>query len=277
MENGIVPNELAESRCQMIRIPRGFIPGAFDKGYRPRQSRIRVVAPQVAGRYDYPSAEVMIMKKRMMVLLTVGVLGIGMAGLGWLHIRSLAAKNEAMARFVNEIAAQCPVTPPSLADKSTRTAIPRLMAALAKEDDILEQGYSWLHAVLPDRISARLPEIYPSAMIRLNAAAAVGQWGPCARAAVPQLRRLLQDDLVDCNAALSLGEIGAGAKVAVPDLIIAVEQQRPGAATALGMLGPAGRTAREDLFTAALSAPEWQRHEVIEALHRIGQPLTAQK
>jgi hypothetical protein len=219
----------------------------------------------------------MIMKKRMMVLLAVGVLGIGMAGVGWLHIRDLVAENEAMARFVDEIDAQSPVTHPSLADKATRTALPRLMAALAKQDDILEQGYSWLYAVLPDPIKARLPELYPSAMIRLNAAAIVGRWGPAAKAAVPQLRQLLQDDLADRNAALSLGQIGAGAKIAVPDLIIAVEEQRPGAATALGMMGPTERGVREDLLTVALDGPEWQRREVIEALHRMGGHLTAQK
>jgi len=114
-------------------------------------------------------------------------------------------------------------------------------------------------------------------MIRLNAAAVVGRWGPSAKAAVPQLMRLLRDDMADSNAALSLGQIGPDAKEAVPDLMIAVEEQRPGAATALGMMGPAVRAARADLLMAAVDAPEWQRREVSEALHRIGEHLSAQK
>jgi len=216
------------------------------------------------------------MKKSIVVLAAAGVAGIGITGLAIMHIRALAQENEAIARFVDEVAAQSAVAQPKLSDKMSRRDLPGLIAALSQQAGTTEQAYSWLCSALPDCVTARLPGIYPSAMIRLNAAAVVGRWGPSARVAVPQLVRLLRDDVADSNAALSLGQIGPDAKEAMPDLIIAVEEHRPGAATALGMIGPAAQSAQASLQAAAVNAPEWQRHEINGALRRMGESLSAQ-
>ena len=177
---------------------------------------------------------------------------------------------------MDEVAAQSAVVHPKPSDKMSRKDLPGLIAALSKQEGTCEQAYLWLCSILPDGVTARLPEIYPSARIRLNAAAVVGRWGPSAKVAVPQLARLLRDDMADCNAALSLGQIGAGAKEAMPDLIMAVEEHRPGAATALGMIGPAAQSAQASLQAAAVNAPEWQRRAINGALRRMGESLSAQ-
>jgi len=148
-------------------------------------------------------------------------------------------------------------------------AMPPLIRVLTLKDSLLKRGYYYLYSALPRALAGHLPEPQPAAHRRLNAAALAGQLGPPAQETVPALAKLLTDDLADVNAANSLGLIGPGARDAVPALIVAVEEQRPFAATALGELGPAALTARPALEAAARTGPAWQRREAELALKRL--------
>ncbi len=154
--------------------------------------------------------------------------------------------------------------------------LPVLMKGLSRQDSKCEEVYAWICAELPDRISRHLPEPCSAAIVRLNAAAAVGQLGPGARTAVPQLIKLLRDDAADANAAYSLALIGPTASESIQALAVAVKEQRLGAATALGRMGPAAKEARPALQEACSAGPEWLRHESALALRKIGEDLSAQ-
>jgi HEAT repeat protein len=102
---------------------------------------------------------------------------------------------------------------------------------------------------------------------------ALKRFGPAARPAVPELRRLLratkgQDRL---RVALVLGEIGPEARAALPELIAALGD--PGAATgvawALSQWGPDAWEAVSDL-TMLLDADDHTRGNAARALGRIG-------
>ena len=157
------------------------------------------------------------------------------------------------------------------ANQVSANALPELIEAMARQDTALEAAYGWFCSQLPDAIRGQLPELYPAPMIRLNAAAAVGQLGLAAKPAVPGLIRLLQDDIADANAALSLGQIGPEASVAIPALIKAVHEERPGAATALARVGSSARATRPVLVTSAGNGPAWLRRESAQALRSIGE------
>jgi hypothetical protein len=217
-----------------------------------------------------------LMKKSIVVLLASVIAGVGIGGLVLAKVGVGAQRQEAIARYVDEVACRGTNPDPKQADQFRTRDLPHLRAVLAKEDGPFEQAYLWVCWVLPDYVKARLPEIYPSGMIRLNAAAVVGRWGQLAKDAVPELVRLLRDDVADSNAALSLGQIGPDAREAIPALITAVEEQRPMAATALGMMGPTAGVARPILREVAANGPEWQRREVRLALRRIGENLSVQ-
>jgi hypothetical protein len=203
--------------------------------------------------------------KKSIVVLAAAAIAAGGAGKVW----SLAHENESLARSLDEVISSAGNRHQKPGRQFRSEDLPLVMKALSKEDGAFERAYIWLSSRMPDRLSACLPDMYPSAMIRLNAAAVVGQWGAAARPAVPQLVRLLKDDEADSNAALSLGLIGAGAREAIPALILAVREERPLAATALGMMGPRARAARPTLRAAAQLGPDWLRLESLHALKRI--------
>lgn len=111
--------------------------------------------------------------------------------------------------------------------------LPKIIEALSRQDSAWEEAYAWLSDQTPKRISKHLPLICPAEMMRLNAAALMSQQGSAAQSALPQLVRLLQDDIADDNAARSLGMMGAKAQDAIPALLIAAQEKRPFAAIAL--------------------------------------------
>ncbi|MBP60684.1 MAG: hypothetical protein CMJ62_04080 [Planctomycetaceae bacterium] len=112
---------------------------------------------------------------------------------------------------------------------------------------------------------------------RSLAAYALGQLGPAAQDAVPDLIEALQDSSykVRSSAAYALGRIGPAAQSAVPALIsrIGDEQQevRSSAAAALGEMGPAAQDAVPRLLAAALHDGDSRaRLSMALAVNRIG-------
>src|SRR5262245_45350480 len=86
-----------------------------------------------------------------------------------------------------------------------------------------------------------------SVQVRTNAAIALGEFGPAATSALPELVNALQDDAaVACYAAVALGRIGESAKPAVVPLADTLRDGqkyvvlRYNAAIALGQLGEFG-------------------------------------
>ncbi|HWI56691.1 MAG TPA: HEAT repeat domain-containing protein [Bacillota bacterium] len=206
----------------------------------------------------------------------IGWIAIAIAGAAVGRVWMLANQSERTERYLSELAARSAKPDLKQADSFAAQDLPRLMVAMARQDTPFETACLWLCSELPESARGCLPQVYPAAMLRLNAAALAGRWGGAAKAAVPQLVQLLKDDVADSNAALSLGLIGSDAKEAIPALIIAVQEQRPWAATALGKMGPAARTALPTLQAACETGPEWLRRESLLALHRIGENLSAQ-
>ena len=88
---------------------------------------------------------------------------------------------------------------------------------------------------------------------RLAAVTALGEIGPPANAAIPELRVCLSDKTpsIRCFAAQALGEIGARAAPALGPLRMALGDEesavRESAASALGQIGPAAKVAVPDL------------------------------
>lgn len=151
--------------------------------------------------------------------------------------------------------------------------LPQLLNALSQRETLFEKAYLWAYLKLPEPFGSYLPDVYPSAMIRVNAAALTGLWGGAAKAAVPRLTRLLTDPYADSNAALSPGLIGRDARAAIPALTIALKERRPFAATALGKIGAAAAGARPALQAASQNGPDWLRRESLLALRRINEDL----
>ncbi len=146
-------------------------------------------------------------------------------------------------------------------------ALSSVLRELSLQDSFVRRRYIALYDALPERLSRCLPEPVPAAEVRANAAALVGQFGPAAEPAIPQLVKLLNDDLADANAANSLALLGPAAGKAVPALLEALKLEKPFAATALGATGdPAARPALE---SAALTGPSWLRHEAANALRKL--------
>jgi HEAT repeat protein len=103
----------------------------------------------------------------------------------------------------------------------------------------------------------------------------IGELGPKAKLAVPQLTKLLRDESVQIRreAVMALGAIGKDAAPAVPGMIAALNDQtasvRFGAAYALGILGPDAKTAIPPLTAALNGDDEFMRVEAAWALARI--------
>ena len=206
-----------------------------------------------------------------MVMLAAGFLGSVAVRNVWV----LALQNEGQARSMADVSARGDGPVQKKASPLGTNDVAQLMEGLSKRDSLLETAYIEIYSEIPEAIREWLPEMYPSAIIRMDAAALVGWWGRTAKPAVPALERLLKDDLADSNAALSLGLIGPDAKEAIPALITAVNEHRPFAATALGKMGRAAVAARPALEAVSENGPEWQRRESRMALKRIGEHLTA--
>ena len=215
------------------------------------------------------------MKKTIVVVLGTVIVGTGIAGIGLAAAGSLARQNAELADRIDAAAARSVAPGFKQADKFRAMDLPLLLEALSSDDGAFEKTYLRIYGELPGTVQTWLPDVYPSAALRLNAAAVIGRWGPAAKDAIPQLIRLLHDDVADSNAALSLGLMGLSAQEAIPALTIAVEEQRPFAATALGRMGSAAKAARPILQLAAENGPVWLHREVARALENIGEDLSA--
>jgi HEAT repeat protein len=115
----------------------------------------------------------------------------------------------------------------------------------------------------------------PDEELRRAAAKGLGELGPDAKPAVPDLTRALKDgDLfVRRFAAQALGEVGPDAKAAVPALKEALGDKKKevgeAAAAALARLGPDGVAALTDLLKDAKKDAAVRR-KAVEALGRAG-------
>jgi HEAT repeat protein len=124
----------------------------------------------------------------------------------------------------------------------------------------------------------------PDALVRREAAFALGEIGMGAKGAVPALGGALKDPDVRVrrSAADALGEIGVAAKAGVPALIDALKDVRNppdvlgAAAWALGEMGPEARSAVPALIDALKGSNDRLRKEAAAALQKID-PEAARK
>ena len=121
------------------------------------------------------------------------------------------------------------------------------------------------------------------AEVRISAAAALGEIGPAAKAAVPNLIETLKDQngRVRGSAARALGEIGPDAKAAVSSLIEALNDENSGvradAAHALGRIGPDAKDAIPHLSKTLKDGIAAVRGLTVDALWRIAKALQMRK
>jgi HEAT repeat protein len=108
---------------------------------------------------------------------------------------------------------------------------------------------------------AAIPELVkalsdPNGYVRAAAAEALGKLGPAAEAAIPELVKVLSDPEAMVRLALTraLGKLGHSAEAAIPELVKALSDSngnvRAAAAEALGKLGPAAEAAIPELVKA---------------------------
>jgi hypothetical protein len=114
-------------------------------------------------------------------------------------------------------------------------------------------------------------------LVRVWAVEALGNIGPDANAAVPQLIEGLQntkDRSAHWAIALALGGIGPAAKEAVPSLVKALQEKddslRESVVIALGRIGPDAKAAVPALIAVAKDKRNTGRRHAIEALGKIG-------
>jgi HEAT repeat protein len=111
--------------------------------------------------------------------------------------------------------------------------------------------------------------------VRHQAAVVLGAIGPEAKAAVPALIDVLQqeDKYFRSHGAVALGKIGREAGAAVPALIKALkdreEDVRREAAAALGRIGPGARAAVADLVELLKDPRKPVRKQAVQALEEI--------
>ncbi len=115
-----------------------------------------------------------------------------------------------------------------------------------------------------------------SAAVRNQAASALGQIGPAAAAAVPELVALLKDgdETVRCQAAEAVGEVGVAGDLSVAALVELLADAsvpvRAAAARALGGLKEAAAPAVPSLVTLLQDSEESVRTAAAETIARIG-------
>jgi HEAT repeat protein len=164
-----------------------------------------------------------------------------------------------------------------------QAAVPGLLQALQSPDETMRRcativlghmGPSILAKEALWALAARLKD--GSTAVRRGAARALGNMGPKAAEAVPDLVEALQDIDTDTRveAASSLGNIGPAASSAAPHLGRAVKDAEPPvsrtAAYALGRIGPAAKAAVPDLIVALKHKDQFTRSNAAQALGRIG-------
>ncbi len=165
-----------------------------------------------------------------------------------------------------------------------KRAIPSLVARLARSDEDHPLVVRLLGKIGP----AAVPEILErvssnNGRVRATAVEALGEIGPGARSALPDLIlcRGDADDAVRTQAERALGKVDpswartAAARQAIPGLIKRLNSDvtaQPGAAETLGEIGPPAREAIPELVKCLGSNFEPVREAARTALGKIGQP-----
>lgn len=144
--------------------------------------------------------------------------------------------------------------------KAAKAAVPDLIAALKDE----ENRYNAVYALgeLGSEAEAAVPALVPLIRDKNVCSAVFTALGKIGEAAVPDLKIALQDsdDDVRRNAAAALGQMGGAAKAAVPDLIEALKDDKvcDSAINALGGIGSEAEAAIPALVELLKDDNLWQ-------------------
>jgi HEAT repeat protein len=156
--------------------------------------------------------------------------------------------------------------------------IPHLVRALKTRNSSLRQAYMEIREMMPTFVIDRIPYPKHHATYRYGAAKALGQFGPAAESAVPQLKELLKDDneMVCWAAAETLGRIGPTAREVTVDLLAltnsSVALTRVWAAWALWRIDPTSHTtASTRILTGVLTENYLAGKEAVDLLEDMGQ------
>jgi HEAT repeat protein len=150
--------------------------------------------------------------------------------------------------------------------------IPQLIQALHRRDTRLDDARRALWVLLPNVVQNAMPGFAPrppAAVVRAQAATALGDFGPAAARAVPSLAEALADSdvFVRQSAIESLSKLGPAATRAVPELItvlqdpingglVGIAGPRAQAASALVSIAPEEPLVRQTLLPLAEHEPD---------------------
>lgn len=157
-------------------------------------------------------------------------------------------------------------------------AVPYLVKLLKRKDGFLKKQYLGVVEKLPPWFGKSFPRpVLNAHEIRRKAVLVLGEIGPSARQAVPQLIKLLKDPDTEVRLATAhcLGAIGTEASESIAALAATSKGDpdpfvRGNACYALGKIGPASRTAVPILIQALADTHAYVRHHSVVALGGIG-------
>lgn len=139
--------------------------------------------------------------------------------------------------------------------------------------DIFQTLYATAYDHAPAIVFPFIPEPISNEQRCVNAIRLLCYMGPEASGAVSGLIPLLSDRRFAADAAQALASIGSSARAAVPKLIEVLDDEVPWVATALGNIGPDAKEAvpaLEWVLNKALTdGPGWFRREIERALLQI--------
>jgi len=149
--------------------------------------------------------------------------------------------------------------------------VPYLLHEIDRHYDPFDRDLSytvshWIYRHTPEFLSAYAPKPVPQDERRLNALILLGQLGADARAAVPTLIKLLDDESVSGSVVLALSAIGPDAQSAVPKLIAMLDEPSPWVPTALAKIDSGTLATTAALRRASTNGPRWFQLEAAEAL-----------
>lgn len=163
----------------------------------------------------------------------------------------------------------------ALGNIGDQSALKLITNAVEDDDSIVRLGAAWallqLDAKNPDYVKIAVPRLItglrrPDPRVRRMAADTLGQLGPAAASAVPELTERIgedEDPLVRASCALALSQMGDASREAVPALVRMLQSEPAGGRRAvlfaLGSLGPVAVDALPNLRKEALEGPLFDR------------------
>jgi hypothetical protein len=195
------------------------------------------------------------------------------AGSHWEHSREFQWQGRTVREWAHEMTAH-----PVRNREAARHLGPLLVPDLVREIDSFSGfhdgtlAFEWAckaYSLAPVAARRWIPEPVLQSERRLNAIILLEYLGPDAKAAVPKLVSLLDDDTVVGSILTTFRAIGVAARPAVPRLRALVEEPCPYVLSTLLQIDPDTTELRSLAIRAKTNGPPWLRAEAADVLSQI--------